>query len=232
MWATLLRCPSCPQPIRRAGRSCLGATRPSGFCCQAPDAGVGYCTRKLENAHGTEFRELLYPWDPWFGLRVGVHAAIERSGGTVFRCSLSGSDADRWLEVPAWMFDRSACTKACLAADAYVDLTALAALALLLRHVLEACLTPSNAAVLSVPILSRDQNRRELDATSNEVEVGAPPCAATDRHVRSGPADDWRHAGVVRAANGDTNGTDRADDTVDPAACRQEPDRLDSGGRS
>jgi exodeoxyribonuclease V alpha subunit len=47
-------------------------------------------------AHGTEFRELLYPWHPWFGLWVGVHAAIETSGGTVFRCSLSGSDADRF----------------------------------------------------------------------------------------------------------------------------------------
>jgi hypothetical protein len=26
MWATLLRCPSCPQPLCRTGRSCLGAT--------------------------------------------------------------------------------------------------------------------------------------------------------------------------------------------------------------
>jgi hypothetical protein len=67
-------------------------------------------------------RELLYPWHPWFGLRIGVHAAIERSSGTVFRCSLSGSDADRWLEVPAWMFDRSACAKVRVA-DAHVDLT-------------------------------------------------------------------------------------------------------------
>src|SRR2546430_8750752 len=72
----------------------------------------------------TEFRELLYPWHPWFGLRVGVHAAIERSSDTVFRCSLSGSDADRWLEVPAWMFDRSACAKVQVA-DAHVDLAAL-----------------------------------------------------------------------------------------------------------
>jgi hypothetical protein len=78
------------------------------------------------------------------------------------------------------MFDRSACAKACLAADAHVDLTALAALAPLLRHLREARLAPSNASVLSVPILSRDQNRGELDATSNDVEVGAPPCAATD----------------------------------------------------
>jgi hypothetical protein len=69
------------------------------------------CTTRLENAHGTEFRELLYPWHPWFGLRIGVHEVIEKSEDVVFRCSLSGSDADRWLEVPAWMFDRLTCAR-------------------------------------------------------------------------------------------------------------------------
>lgn len=29
---------------------------------------------------------------------------------------------------------------------------------------------------------------------------------------------------VVRASDGDTNGTDPLDNTVDPGACRQEPD--------
>ena len=191
-----------------------------------------YCTTKLENTHGTKFQELLYPWHPWFGVRVGVHTAIERSGGTVFRCSLSGSDADRWLEIPAWMFDRSACAKVCVEADAYLDLAALTALAALLRHVLDARLAPSNASLLGVSILSRDQNRGELHATPNEVEIGTPPCTPTDRPVRSRTAEDCRHASVVWAANGDTSGTERADDTIDPGACRQEPDRLDSGGRS
>src|SRR5438093_11349591 len=92
--------------------SALRQGRSAAAFCQStsdPDAAAPRCTTRLENAHGTEFRELLYPWHPWFGLRVGVHEAIERSDGSVFRCSLSGSDADRWLEVPAWMFDRSAC---------------------------------------------------------------------------------------------------------------------------
>jgi hypothetical protein len=44
------------------------------------------------------------------------------------------------------MFDRSACTKACVAADAHVDLVALAALAALLRHVLDVRLAPSKAS--------------------------------------------------------------------------------------
>jgi hypothetical protein len=37
---------------------------------------------------------------------VAIHEAIEKADGVVFRCTLSGSDADRWLEVPAWMFER------------------------------------------------------------------------------------------------------------------------------
>src|SRR5438552_19155026 len=106
----------------------------------------------------TEFRELLYPWHPWFGLRVGVHAAIERSSDTVFRCSLSGSDADRWLEVPAWMFDRSACAKVQVA-DAHVDLAALTHLAALLRRALIDRFTSSNAPLLGVSILSQPARR-------------------------------------------------------------------------
>ena len=44
-------------------------------------------------------RELLYPWHPWFAHRVAVHEAIGKSNDLVFRCTLSGSDADRSVEV-------------------------------------------------------------------------------------------------------------------------------------
>jgi hypothetical protein len=60
-----------PSPLAsRQGRSASGSCRSTNV----PDVAVPYCTTKLENAHGTEFRELLYPWHPWFGLRVGVQA--------------------------------------------------------------------------------------------------------------------------------------------------------------
>jgi hypothetical protein len=66
-----------------------------------------YCTTRFENAHGTVYREVLYPWHPWFGLQVCVHEAIKKADDVVFRCTLSGSDGDRWLEVPALdEFDR------------------------------------------------------------------------------------------------------------------------------
>jgi hypothetical protein len=36
-------------------------------------------------------------------MRVAIHEAVDKADGVVFRCTLSGSAADRWLEVPAWM---------------------------------------------------------------------------------------------------------------------------------
>jgi hypothetical protein len=34
---------------------------------------------------------------------------IEKADGAFFRCTLDGLEAERWLEIPAWMFDRAAC---------------------------------------------------------------------------------------------------------------------------
>ena len=93
------------------------------------DAGANDYITKLENAHGTEFAELLYPWHPWAGLRIGLHESVSKPDGIVFRCRLYG----RRLEIPAWMFDRSACARIRVAPDAHVDLGALAALTALLR---------------------------------------------------------------------------------------------------
>ena len=45
------------------------------------------------------FRELLYPWHPWFAHRVAVHEAIGKSSDLVFRCTLSGSDAGPSVEI-------------------------------------------------------------------------------------------------------------------------------------
>jgi hypothetical protein len=131
------------------------------------------------------------------------------------------------------MFDRSACARVRLAADAHADMATLMALAELVRHALNDRIASSNAPLSGVSSLSQDQNRGEAHATPDEAEVGAPPRAATDRPVRSRNADDDRqHAGVVRASDGDTNGADQLDNTVDPGACRQEPDWPDGGGRS
>jgi hypothetical protein len=96
--------------------------------------------------------------------------AIERSGEVVFRCTVSGSDVDRWLEIPAWMFERSAWATVRVAADAHVDLSALMALAELVRDALSDRFAPSNALLSGASSLFRDQNRGEVHATPGEAD--------------------------------------------------------------
>src|SRR3954447_16505575 len=95
---------------RRQGRSASGSCRSP----TDPDAACPRCTTRVENAHGTGVREVLYRWHPWFGLDVHVHAAITKSDGVYFRCTLNGADGARWQELPAWMFDRAACVGPCM----------------------------------------------------------------------------------------------------------------------
>jgi hypothetical protein len=98
-----------------------------------------YCTTRFENAHRTVLREVLNRHHPWFGRRVCLHGAVDKGGFVVFRCTLDGSQADRWLEVPAWMFDRTAYPDpGLLAAQPYVSIEALAALSALLDLALKA----------------------------------------------------------------------------------------------
>jgi hypothetical protein len=93
----------------------------------------GRCTTAVENAHKTVLREVLYRHHPWFGRRVCVHGAVDKAGYVFFLCTLEGSQADRWLEVPAWMFDRMACPDLePLTARPFVSIDALAALSALL----------------------------------------------------------------------------------------------------
>jgi hypothetical protein len=181
------------------------------------------CITKLENAHGTEFGKLLYPWHPWAGLRIGLHESISKPDGIVFRCRLHG----RRLEIPAWMFDRSACARVRVATDAHVDIGALVALTALLRS------ASSNAPLSGAPELSHDQNQGEVHATADKAASGATPRTTADRPVRRRTTQfDRQHAGVVHAADGHTSGADQLDNTIDPGARRRETDWLNGEDRS
>jgi hypothetical protein len=93
------------------------------------------CTTRSGNAHKTdkaEEREVLYPWHPWVGCVVLVHEVIEKADGVVLRCSRDGEAAGRWLELPAWMFDRAACLPMQVARCPRVDFAALSSDDLLL----------------------------------------------------------------------------------------------------
>ena len=125
------------------------------------DAGAD-CTTRFKNAHGTVFRKLLYHWHPWFGMRVAIHEGIEKADGVVFRCTLSGSAADRWLEVPAWMFDRARRPEPPrLTASPFVSMDALSVLSDLLRQALKPPLSSSNAPHSGASRSSHDQSRGE-----------------------------------------------------------------------
>src|ERR1700750_566864 len=108
----------------------------------------GRCTTTFENTHGTGYRELLYRWHPWCGLRGCVHEAIDRADGVAFRCRSSGADSHLWRELPAWMFDRAACAdRATLSTSPFVDMAAFSALAGLLKYVVKAGSISSKGAV-------------------------------------------------------------------------------------
>src|SRR5262249_17216127 len=139
--------------------------RPLGFVLQGPDGAGGCCTTRFENAHRTVLREVLYRHHPWFGRRVCIHGTVDKAGYVFFRCTLEESQSDRWLEVPAWMFDRTAYPDpGLLAAQPYVSIEALAALSALLDLALKDQ-TPSAVLLSSASRASHDQNRAETPAT-------------------------------------------------------------------
>jgi hypothetical protein len=85
----------------------LEAARDRGHPCSMTNECAWCCTTRFEKAHRTVLREVLYRHHPWFGRRVCIHGAVDKDGFVVFRCTLEESQADRALEVPAWMFDRT-----------------------------------------------------------------------------------------------------------------------------
>lgn len=99
-----------------------------------------------------------------------LHEAIDKVDGVVFRCIPSGDHADRWLEIPAWMFDRAACPDPSrLVTAPFVSMSALSALFDFLAQALKKPPSSSSKAPLSrTSKFSHDQNRREgYDHTEN-----------------------------------------------------------------
>src|SRR5258707_3280059 len=203
--------------------------------CRAHCAVGRCCTTTFENAHRTVLREVLYRYHPWFGRQVYVHGTVDKADEVAFRCSLDGSQTDRWLEVPAWMFDRTACPEAeLLAARPFVSITALAALSALLDLALMDR-TPSAALLSCASRASPDQIRGETHVTAdgNERIPTQSTTAAADGSVRERPVERrHRRASMAGAAGGSPSGPHQPDNAVGPRPCCVDRDAAREGGRS
>jgi len=205
--------------------------------CPTTSACTLHCTTRFENADKTVLREVLYRHHPWFGRRVSIHGAVDKSGFVVFRCTLDGSQADRRLEVPAWMFDRTAYPDpGLLAAQPYVSIEALAALSALLDLALRDQ-TPSAVLLSGASRASHDQNRGETHVTRDEKLRERIPTqstiapAASDRSVRERPVERrHRRARMAGAAGGSAGSAHEPDDAVDPRPCCDDSDAAREGG--
>ena len=176
-----------------------------------------HCTTRRGNAHRTEKRKVLYLWHPWAGCTVQIHEVIDKVAGAVARCSHDEGATGRWLELPLWMFDRSACAPMRVQTLPHVDIAALRALRALLDATsiggVEIGRTPSNAPVWEPLKVSHDQNRGEAHAT---------PTAASTRPSKPNEAVRSIHheerqqcdtdAGMADAARGNAPGSDGAND--------------------
>jgi hypothetical protein len=197
------------------------------------------CTTRFENAHRIIVRELLYQYHPWSGRSVSVHEVIEKTDGVVFRCTLSGSEADRGLEIPAWMFDRTVCPDQPPLIDApFVSVGALAALSTLLDLALKDGVASSNVPLSSASKTSRDQNRGEAHGRQNRYvsEQAAARSAAAEaaadgsvqgRHGRQRN----RRPRMARAPGRGPIDAVQLDSTADPRSCREDHGSDRKGGR-
>src|SRR5262245_49779372 len=130
----------------------------------AAGAGGQNFTTRRGNAHGTEEREVHYAFHPWTGCIVHIHEVIKKPSGDVVRCSRDGGATGRWLEVPAWMFDRAACAAIRVETLPRVHIAALSALMTLIGQASgdrnRAHLVTSNAPIPGVTGNSDGSNRR------------------------------------------------------------------------
>ena len=189
-------------PLPAAGRR----SRLGPACVrQGSNADACGCRRRQQNAHVTERRDVLYPWHPWFGLTVHIRQVVEKGLTGTLRCSVDGVGSGRWLELPAWMFDRAICLPITVASSPRAHLAALESLRKLL---IELRLSPPViiAAGSGAQRNSRHQNWRSADAQ--------PASRFEKPTASSGPIQSVRQptgrAAMASVAAGNSVGGDRA----------------------
>src|SRR6202171_5652033 len=188
-----------------------------------------HCTTRRRNAHGIAEHELLYPWHPWAGCLVHIHEVVEKAGREVFRCSLSGRASGRWLEIPAWMFDRAARAAWRVGAAPYVDIAVLTALATLLQEVTSVSGAPSQLRDSSAALGSHDTNRGDVHAAPADRSSPSSQQCTSVRSVLRPALRRGADAAMAGVARRDAPYADEADGPPDLGSRRRRP-RSGTGG--
>lgn len=193
------------------------------------------CTTRRQNAHGTDEREVVYPWHPWAGSIVQIRQIIETASGVRARCSVGGGALVR--EIPIWMFERSQCTLMRLEKSAHVTVGALADLQVLLaqaqsRQSVES-LSRIGALGSGAEWTSQDESRGDDHATSNQHLPSPPNQNEPARAVRTGCSSGCGiDAAVADLAGGGQRDADGATGSVASGTCtRRLPSRPGGGSR-
>jgi hypothetical protein len=180
---------------------------------------------------------VLYGLHPWGGREVVVHAMIEKADGAFFSCTLDGLEAERWLEIPAWMFDRAACPgDVRFLAAPRVSLEALSALSVLLDQALKPTVSSSNVPLLGAFRASRDQNRGEAHGTEDHAVGDRKTDQAASRFTADGSVqgrvgeNKRQRANMDRPAGGRARCAGRADHAANPGAFSGERDAVSGAG--
>jgi hypothetical protein len=197
------------------------------------------CTTRRGNAHRTdhaEERKVLYRWHPWAGCIVCVHESVEKVDGTVLRCSRDGQARERWLELPAWMFDRAMCLPMRIVRDPFVEFAALAQLRELLAEAAgwNGRSSSSKTQVSGAASGACDQNRGDDHAMPKSTSCNRSQASPPARSIWFANPDEGRSAdpGVASAARRNASVGDGADGAAPPRSqpCRS-PSDADGGSR-
>lgn len=205
------------------------------FVPRARNADGYCCTSQFDTAHGIVFREVYYPWHPWFGQLVAVHSVVEKAPGLVFRCTLNGLAATRWLEIPAWMFERTSCPLAATLADQpWVGIPTLLSLQVLLASTTK--VVGSEPGFSRLSLTSRNNGGRQSGVDQHEKPGAQGVCTERERSS-AGPV--WRsprpvadgNADLVGPSQGNAGNADPVDGATDPGACVSSRRPRATGGR-
>jgi hypothetical protein len=138
------------------------------------------------------------------------------AASSVFRCTLDGSEIERHLEIPAWMFDRAACAgDGHFALDPFVSLEALNALSILLNQLLKTVVPSLNVQYPGACGNSQEKNqgathdREYEDAADRKASQDGHRCQADGSVRKRGGSRDTK---LARSPGRSARVVDRLDD--------------------